>query len=90
MTKKLKLEILKDKIESNTAKVNDYKRYEELVDEAGLKENYLEEVLSDYGYENWSEYYRERKKSYKVRDRDVEGALLGIITGLALIAIKRI
>jgi len=76
------LELLTRKIETNTATIEDYKRYEVLLLNGGLTHEYIFSYLNQAGFKNWEDFIKTRQK--KQTDKDNEAALIGGLVGLGL------
>lgn len=75
------IKILRDKIDSGYANPSQYKRYHELINLAGIDDNYIHSKLKPYDLNNIEEY--QNKRSIIKDDHKV----LGIILGLGLAAL---
>lgn len=76
------LELLTQKIESNTADLNDYQRYEILLQNGGLSREYIYSYLKRAGFNNWNDLINARKQKERVKDNNAK--LIGGIIGLGL------
>ncbi len=76
------LELLSQKIENNSALLEDYKRYEALLLNGGLSHDYIFLNLNKAGFNTWEEFVQARKK--KERDKDIEAGIVGTLIGLGL------
>ena len=76
------LELLTQKIESNTANLNDYQRYEILLENGGLSKEYIYSYLNRAGFNSWDELINARKEKERVKDNNAK--LIGGIVGLGL------
>ncbi len=83
------LEALTKKIEYNTAELQDYKRYELLLEQGGLTSNYIFSYLKRAGFDNWGELIEARKDKEKKETSNavVVGGLIGLGIGLLLLGI---
>lgn len=83
------LELLSQKIEKNTATIDDYKRYETLLLNGGLSHNYIFSYLNRAGFRTWEEFVsaRQRKQSDKDSEAVVVGGLIGLGLGLLLLGL---
>lgn len=72
---------LRDKIDSGFASPAQYKRYHELVNLGGIKDEYISSKLKPYNLKNIEEY---QDKKGTIKD---EHKVLGIILGLGLAAL---
>ena len=83
------LGILSQKIEDNTASVQDYNRYEELLLNAGLQKEYILSYLKKADLKSWEDLIKARNKQGKLREENQKmnavGGLLGIAIGLFVI-----
>ena len=75
------LESLAQKIESNTANLEDYYRYETLLSDGGLPHDYIYSYLYSAGFKTWEEFIDARLQNPKDRNN---GSLIGGILGLGL------
>ena len=76
------LELLTQKIESNTADLNDYHRYEILLKNGGLSREYIYSYLSRAGFSDWHQLIDARKA--KEIEKNNSAKLVGGIVGLGL------
>ncbi|WP_340200952.1 hypothetical protein [Ascidiimonas sp. W6] len=76
------LELLTQKIESNTADLNDYQRYEILLQNGGLAREYIYSYLNRAGFSNWNELINARQEKERAKDNNAK--LIGGIVGLGL------
>ncbi|WP_299836428.1 hypothetical protein [uncultured Tenacibaculum sp.] len=76
------LELLTQKIESNTADLNDYQRYEILLQNGGLSREYIYSYLNRAGFNNWNDLINARKEKERAKDNNAK--LIGGIVGLGL------
>lgn len=80
---KTKLEDLRFKIRNNTASVDEYNQYEQIIRENGLIDE-LSPILKRYGFKSWAEYIDRRKKAKTLSERStVNGEMLGLILGVS-------
>ncbi|MBE7635122.1 hypothetical protein F7642_12385 [Tenacibaculum finnmarkense genomovar ulcerans] len=79
------LEVLTQKIENNTAELNDYKRYELLLEKGGLNSEYIFSYLNRAGFNNWNQLIEARKNKEKKETSNavVVGSIIGL--GIALL-----
>ena len=77
-----KLEILSNKIERNTATLDDYKEYEHILLNSGLKREYIYTFINKAGFNNWEEFLKARKS--KQNEKNIGTAVIGGIVGLGL------
>ena len=77
-----KLEQLSKKIETNTANLNDYQEYENILMNSGLKKEYIYNFLNSAGFNNWEDFLSARKD--KEREKNIGTAIIGGIIGLGL------
>ena len=75
------LEVISKKIENNTATIEDYKRYEYLLQSGGLSHDYIYSYLIRAGFNSWEDFIAARKKK---ENNDKEASLVGAIIGLGL------
>lgn len=78
------LEILTQKIEKNTAKLTDYKRYEIILRNAGLPREYIFSYLRRAGFNNWDEFFFARNRKAKDNQEILEAVAIGGIIGLGI------
>lgn len=80
------LEILTQKIEQNTANLEDYNRYETILLQGGLSSDYIHSYLNRAGFSNWSELViaRRNKEIEKSNNAGVIGAIVGLGLGLLI------
>ena len=76
------LELLTQKIENNSANVDDYKKYERLLTIGGLSHNTIFSYLERSGFHNWNEFYNARNN--KIRSKNIEAGIIGGLIGLGL------
>ena len=81
---KNELEALTQKIEQNTASLEDYKRYETILTSGGLSHAYIFSYLNRAGFRTWEEFISARKK--KTTEANTVGTLIGLGLGLLLLA----
>ena len=84
------LEILTQKIEQNSADLEDYQRYELLLKKGGLSTEYIYSYLNRAGFNNWSELINARKNKENKKEltnATVVGGIIGIGLGLLLAGI---
>lgn len=83
------LEALTQKIENNSARLEDYKRYEGLLEKGGLSTEYIYSYLNRAGFNNWDELINARKGREKKETSNavVIGGLIGLGIGLLLAGI---
>lgn len=83
------LELLSQKIEKNTATLDDYKRYEKLLLNGGLSHNYIFSYLNRAGFQTWEEFITARQKKEDNKDKEalVVGGLVGLGLGLLLLGL---
>lgn len=83
------LEVLTQKIEKNTAILSDYQRYEYLLKQGGLSNDYIYSYLNRAGFNNWTELINARKniENQETSNAIVVGGLIGIGIGLLLAGI---
>jgi len=77
------LEVLTQRIEQNTATLTDYKRYEMLLLNGGLTHSYIFSYLNRAGFNTWEDFVLARRNK-EMRNKDVEGAVVGGLIGLGL------
>ena len=80
------LELLCQRIETNTAKLADYQRYELLLTQGGLNREYIFSYLQRAGFNSWQELInaRESQKSKEILSAVAIGGLVGLGLGLIL------
>ena len=76
------LELLTQKIESNTAVLSDYQRYELILKNGGLSKEYIYSYLNRAGFNGWIDLINARKE--KEKEKDNQAKLIGGIVGLGL------
>lgn len=76
------LDFLSKKIETNTAVLADYQRYELLLKEGGLPQEQIYSYLQKAGLKSWQELITVRKN--KEMPSSAEALLIGSLLGLAL------
>lgn len=74
------LSLIKKKIEMNEASSKDYETLDYFLSSFGYK-NFILDRLKEYEILSYEEYILERKKSFDLRNRNVNGAALGTILG---------
>ena len=78
------LEHLSNKIEINTATIEDYKRYETLLIGAGLPRDYIFAYLKKAGFNSWEDLVYARRRKEQIRQERLEAAVVGGIVGLGV------
>lgn len=84
------LEVLTQRIEKNSANLEDYQRYELLLTKGGLTTEYIYSYLNRAGFNNWNELIiaRKNKENKKeVTNATVVGGIIGIGLGILLAGI---
>ena len=83
------LEVLTNKIEDNSADLDDYKKYESLLNQGGLSIEFIHSHLNKAGFNNWNELIEARKSKERKETSNamVIGALIGLGIGLLLTGI---
>lgn len=76
------LELLSNKIEANTATLDDYKKYEFILLNSGLTKDYIYTFLNRAGFNNWEEFVLARTD--KQKEKNIGTAIIGGIIGLGL------
>lgn len=76
------LEMLTNKIEKNTATLDDYKRYEHLLLKGGLSQEYIYSYLKRAGFSSWEDFVSARNDK-KFSD-NVGGTIVGALIGLGI------
>lgn len=76
------LELLSKKIETNSASLDDYKRYEGILLNSGLNKSYIYNFLNQAGFNTWEEFALARKD--KEKEKNIGTAIIGGIIGLGL------
>ena len=79
---KKELELLSGKVEKNTATLDDYRRYEVLLQNGGLTHKYIFSYLDQAGFNSWEEFVLARQQ--KQKDKDTEAIVVGGLIGLGL------
>jgi hypothetical protein len=84
---KNELENLTRKIEQNTARLEDYKRYEILLSNGGLSHAYIFTYLNRAGFKTWEEFIIARQQKQKdTTEANTVGTLIGLGLGLLLLS----
>ena len=78
------LESLTYRIDINSATLDDYRKYESLLVNAGLPKEYIYNYLRRAGFTNWDDLVKARKIKEKTHQENVETAVVGGIIGLGL------
>ncbi len=79
---------LSKKIDSNTATLDDYKRYELLLLSGGISKDYIYNYLSKAGFNSWDEFVKARQNKETERNNAIiVGSLVGIGIGLFLLTL---
>jgi hypothetical protein len=78
------LESLTFRIDNNSASLDDYKRYELLLVNAGLPKHYIYDYLRRAGFSNWDDFVRARKIKEQSHQENLETAVVGGIIGLGI------
>ncbi len=78
------LEALTFRIDNNSASLDDYKRYELLLVNAGLPKQYMYDYLRRAGFSNWDDFVKARKVKEKTHQENIESTVVGGIIGLGL------
>lgn len=81
----IELKYLSDKIDKNIARQEDYSRYHELLNIAGIDDATIKQKLSKFNIDNIEEFYRKRKEGQY--NQTTEGGMLGVVLGLALVVL---
>ena len=84
------LEVLTQRIEQNSANLEDYQRYEFLLKKGGLSKDYIYSYLNRAGFNNWNELINARKEKENKKEltnATVVGGIIGIGLGLLLAGI---
>jgi len=84
------LEVLTQRIEKNSADLEDYQRYELLLNKGGLSTEYIYSYLNRAGFNNWNELINARKNKENKKElanATVVGGIIGIGLGLLLAGI---
>ncbi len=76
------LELLSNKIEKNTATLKDYKMYEHILLNSGLKRDYIYAFINKAGFNTWEEFVKARKN--KQLEKNIGTAIIGGVIGLGL------
>jgi len=76
------LEVLTHKIENNTAELHDYRRYEYILKQGGLSQNYIYSYLNRAGFSSWEELVEARKG--KELSNAVGATFIGALIGLGI------
>ncbi|MEP2936864.1 MAG: hypothetical protein ABJM06_00620 [Gilvibacter sp.] len=80
------LEVLTQKIENNTANLDDYNRYESILLQGGLSLDYIHSYLNRAGFRDWNDLVlaRRSKEVEKSTNAGVIGAIIGLGLGLLI------
>jgi hypothetical protein len=82
------LNVLTEKIEQNTAALEDYKRYEVILLNGGFRRDYIFSYLNRIGLQTWEDFVAIRQKNKKDLDHaSAIGGIIGMGWGLILINI---
>lgn len=76
------IKAITERIEKDTATLDDYTRYESLLLKGGLSHEMIYSSLNKAGFNTWDEFLKARKR--KERDRWEESNLIGALIGLGL------
>lgn len=77
------LRSLLDKIRSNSANLNDYQKYENILSKNGITADEMAMVLRRNGFYSIEQYFNQRTKAQSLDEkRRTDGELLGAILGL--------
>lgn len=76
------LVLLTNKIQQNTADIQDYIRYEKLLTQGGLPSEKAQMLLKRAGFSNWSEFYNARNNV--INSKKVEANIIGGLVGLGV------
>lgn len=85
-----KIKELKYKIGENTASLQEYQEYEQILINNGVPKEQLIGILRQNGIYSWEQYLLQRNKALKtfeqkrVLDSQIAGALMGVGAGLLL------
>ena len=79
-----KIEELSQKIEVNTATLDEYYKYEELLLKAGTPKKSIEQNLKKANYKSWEDLISARNKVGRLREENLKASVVGGIVGLAL------
>lgn len=80
----IELENLTQKIESNNATLNDYKRYEQLLVEGGLSREYIFSYLQRAGFNTWEELVQARRTKENEKKERNESLTVAAIVGIGI------
>lgn len=87
----IELEKLTQKIENNTASLDDYQKYENILLKGGLSQDYIHSYLNKAGFNTWEDLIRARQNKENGTSPLGAIALGGLIgIGLGLIIYKLI
>jgi hypothetical protein len=78
------LESLANKIENNTANLADYRRYEQLLANAGLPRTYIFSYVKRAGFSSWEEFIKARILQEKVHQENQKAKAVGGLVGIGL------
>jgi len=76
------LETLSKKIETNSANLDDYKQYENILLNSGLSREYIYNFLNRAGFKTWEEFASARND--KEKEKNISSTVIGGIIGLGL------
>lgn len=82
---KNRIDFLSEKIDNNTAIVNEYEEYEALLIKAGFSREQITAKLRRYGYYNYKDYYDARKDPKTKAERNIVEIV--IVAGLVVLSV---
>jgi hypothetical protein len=77
------IELLSMKIDNNSMDIEDYKRYEELLLFAGMKQSDIREKMNKYNYSSYEEYLRAKKNPRNKEEEKIVN--IKIVSGLVVL-----
>lgn len=82
---------LTDKIEQNQANLDDYLRFEQLLNQGGLGHEFILNYLNKAGFRDWSDFCEARqwKKNSEIIGGVVVGGLLGMAAAVIINALQK-
>jgi hypothetical protein len=87
------LEQLTELIENNSASLENYKRYEQILINGGLSRDFIFSYLNRAGFNSWEEFVNARQnKESEVKEKKESwavAAIIGIGIGLLISALKK-
>lgn len=78
------LENLAGKIENNTANLADYRRYEQILTNAGLPRTYIFSYIKRAGFFSWEEFIKARIHQERAHQENQKAMAVGGLVGIGL------